>query len=220
LFPLGIVLLPGASLPLHIFEPRYRQLITDLINGTVPDRRFGVIGIRRGWEVGADNIDSLHDIGCSVRLQKVRQLPDGRFDLTSRGERRFQLQQVDREAAPYLMGTIRWLPDTAPDPDSDALRRHLVASALSAHERYHNAGLRGDRSAATPEDVPIEQLAYTLADLCVLDAGDRQTLLAETDPLARLRLIRRLLLRETEFLRTLRAIPARLGEFAQEPGTN
>ena len=58
LFPLGTVLLPGASLPLHIFEPRYRQLVVDLMTGTLFGRTFGVVCIKHGWEVGADNVIS------------------------------------------------------------------------------------------------------------------------------------------------------------------
>jgi uncharacterized protein len=219
LFPLGSVVLPGASLPLHIFEPRYRQLTMDLMDGTVPDRRFGVIAIRQGWEVGENNVDALYEIGCSVRVRQVRQLPAGRFAVTADGEQRFQLQDVDRESAPYLVGTVRWLPDTQPEPDSEELRRQLAASALAAHHRYQNASPRSD-SYQAPRDAAVDKLAYALADGCVLSTEDRQDLLAETDPLARLRLVRVLLQRESEFLRTLRAIPAPLQEFAQDSTTN
>ena len=56
LFPLGTVLMPGASLPLHIFEPRYRQLTVDLVTGAVPDRQFGVVAVREGWTPDDDGI--------------------------------------------------------------------------------------------------------------------------------------------------------------------
>jgi Lon protease-like protein len=214
LFPLGSVVLPGAPLPLHIFEPRYRQLTVDLMDGTVPDRRFGVIAIRQGWEVGEHNVDALYEIGCSVQVRQVRQLPAGHFALTADGEQRFQLRDVDRESAPYLVGTVQWLPDAQPDTDSKELQRQLAASALAAHHRYHEAGARRE-AYRVPPDVAIDKLAYALADSCVLSTEDRQDLLAETDPLARLRLVRGLLLRESEFLRTLRAVPAPLQEFAQ-----
>ena len=114
LFPLSTVLLPGAALPLHIFEARYRQLVLDLVNDVVPDRRFGVVGIRQGWEVGDDNVDSMYDVGCTAVLQQVQQLPQGRYDITADGEHRFRLLQIDREAAPYLMARVEWLPDTEP----------------------------------------------------------------------------------------------------------
>jgi hypothetical protein len=118
------------------------------------------------------------------------------------------------------VASVEWLPDTDPDPDSEAIRGKLASAARSAHERYHSTGVRGDNYDAPPEDIEIEQLAYTLADDCALTVEDRLALLAETDPLARLRLVRSVLLRETRFLRELRAIPAPLTEFAQTPGMN
>ncbi|WP_179724868.1 LON peptidase substrate-binding domain-containing protein [Saccharopolyspora hordei] len=220
LFPLGSVLLPGGHLPLHVFEPRYRQLVEDLVGEAVPDRRFGVVAIKQGWEVGEDNVDSMYDVGCSAVLDTVRQLPGGRYDVSATGERRFRLLQIDRSTAPYLVANVQWLPDTEPERDSPARREHLTTAARAAHERYHATGLRGGRREAPGADVDLADLSYLLADDCVLTVEDRQDLLAETDPLARLRLVRRLLLREAEFLRELRAVPAPLTEFAQPTSTN
>ncbi|WP_243793297.1 LON peptidase substrate-binding domain-containing protein [Saccharopolyspora gloriosae] len=219
LFPLSTVLLPGADLPLHIFEARYRQLVLDLVEEVVPDRRFGVVGIRQGWEVGDDNVDSMYDVGCSARLRQVQQLPQGRYDITADGGQRFRLLQIDREAAPYLMARVEWLPDSEPAEDP-RLTGRLDAAARAAHERYHGTGLRGDRYDAPAPDVDPADLSYVLAEDCVLSAEDRQDLLAETDPLARLRLVRRLLVREAEFLRELRAVPAPLAEFAEQTSVN
>ncbi|MBK0867294.1 MULTISPECIES: LON peptidase substrate-binding domain-containing protein [unclassified Saccharopolyspora] len=219
LFPLSTVLLPGAALPLHIFESRYRQLVLDLVNDVVPDRRFGVVGIRQGWEVGDDNVDSMYDVGCSARLQQVQQLPQGRYDVSADGAQRFRLLQIDREAAPYLMARVEWLPDTEPAEDP-RIGPRLDAAARAAHERYHGTGLRGDHYDPPAADTELADLAYALAEDCVLSTEDRQELLAETDPLARLRLVRRLLVREAEFLRELRAIPAPLAEFTEGTSVN
>ncbi|NYH78051.1 hypothetical protein FHR84_001373 [Actinopolyspora biskrensis] len=220
LFPLGNVLLPGGSLPLHIFEARYRQLVQDLVNEVVPGRRFGVVGIRQGWEVGEDNVDAMYDVGCSARMGEIQQLPEGRYDTTSSGEHRFRLLQLDTEAAPYLMARVEWLPDTEPDQDSEQLRDRLAASARAAHERYLATGLRVEGSTSPPEDADTADLAYGLAESCVLSPDDRQNLLAETDPLLRLRRVRSLINRETEFVRRLRAVPAQLSEFAEHAGHN
>lgn len=220
IFPLPLVLFPGVTIPLHIFEPRYRQLVTDLAEEILPDRRFAVVAIRQGWEVGEDNVDSMYDVGCTALLDQVRQLPGGRFDISARGERRFRLLQIDRGQAPYLMADVEWLPDTAPDNDSPARREHLATAAKAAHERYHDTGLRGGRHETPGEDTDAAALSYLLADDCVLTVEDRQALLEETDPLERLRGVRRLLLREAEFLRELRAVPAPLAEFAQNGSVN
>lgn len=219
LFPLNTVLLPGSALPLHVFEARYRRLVLDLVNEVVADRRFGVIGIRQGWETGEDNIDSLYEIGCSATLDEVHQLPEGRYDVVGTGESRFRLLQIDTEAAPYLMGRVEWLPDTEPDTNP-AVPQRLAESARAAHERYHNTGLRGEASATPTTDVEDDKLAYALAEDCVLTTDDRQSVLAETDPATRLRLVRTLILREAEFLRELRAVPAPLAEYAQHASTN
>lgn len=220
LFPLGSALLPGSQLPLHIFEPRYRQLVTDLVGEDLPGRRFGVVAIRQGWEVGEDNVDSMYDVGCSALLDQVRQLPGGQYDINANGERRFRLLQIDRSAAPYLMADIEWLPDTAPENDSPARREHLTTAARAAYQRYHDTGLRGGQREAPSEDTDAAALSYLLADDCVLTVEDRQQLLEETDPLERLRNIRRLLLREAEFLRELRAVPAPLTDFVQHTSVN
>ena len=79
LFPLGAVLYPGMLLPLHIFEGRYRQLISDLLDGAEP-RRFGVIAIRKGRETGIDGVRSLYEIGCTATVRRVERHDDGRFE--------------------------------------------------------------------------------------------------------------------------------------------
>ena len=86
LFPLNAVLVPGLVLPLHIFEPRYRVLVQALLE--LPEdaeRRFGVVAIRSGREVGADGVRALHAVGCTAELREVTPYADGRFDLVDRG---------------------------------------------------------------------------------------------------------------------------------------
>src|SRR5256885_14664124 len=78
LFPLGAVLYPGMLLPLHIFEERYRQLVSDLLDGAEP-RRFGVIAIRKGRETGIDGVRSLYEIGCIATVRRVGGRDDRRL---------------------------------------------------------------------------------------------------------------------------------------------
>lgn len=208
LFPLHTVLLPRVHLPLHIFEPRYRQLTVDLMNGTRPDRQFGVIAIRNTLVHEVEKLDQLHEIGCTATLRESRPLPDGRFDIITTGSRRFRLKALDTTAAPYLLGTVEWLPD---DPlPGDSTDRVLAASlmARAAHQRYCQAAWdSGDWH--TPDDATDPMaLSYLLAEDCLLPMSDRQALLAETDPLRRLRMVTHLLGREAGFLGALRAVPA------------
>ena len=92
MFPLGTVLLPGAVLPLHVFEPRYRALVSDCLAG---EPEFGVVLIERGREVGGGDVR--RDVGTVARIAEVASLPDGRSALMTVGTRRITVRQ--------------WLPD-------------------------------------------------------------------------------------------------------------
>jgi Lon protease-like protein len=208
------VLLPGASLPLHIFEPRYRQLTVDLVTGAVPGRSFGVIAVKQSL----DSVEEIHDIGCTAVLQEARRLPDGRFDIVTRGEKRFQLLDTDSTSAPYLIGSVEWVPDDDPPAEQSVLLPMLARSAREAHRQYCWAAWQDWEE--PKEDVDLATLAHLLAADCLLTLEDRQALLEERDPADRLRLVRILLVREAAFLRTLRAVPVPLNQFAEKVSRN
>lgn len=207
LFPLHSVLFPGVHLPLHIFEPRYRQLISDLVSGTRPDRQFGVIAIRNALVNEIDAPEGLHTVGCAARLREARPLGDGRYDIVTTGSRRFRLHDLDTTAAPYLVGTVEWLPDE-PIPsgaEDRALTLSLVARA--AHQRYCQAAWDREDWHTPDDDTDPAALSYLLAADCLLPQADRQALLADTDPVHRLDSVSHLLGREAGFLGALRAVP-------------
>ena len=216
LFPLGTVLLPGASLPLHIFEPRYRQLTIDLVTGAVPRRSFGVIAVKQNL----GSVEQTHDIGCTALLQKARRLPDGRFDIITQGEKRFRLLDIDDASAPYLMGRVEWMPDTNPPAERSMLVARLSQAAREAHRRYCCAARRPGDWLEPKEDTDIATLGHLLASDCLLTLEDHQSVLEERDPVNRLRLVRTLLAREAAFLQTLRAVPVPLEEFAEKVSHN
>jgi uncharacterized protein len=216
LFPLGTVLLPGASLPLHIFEPRYRQLTVDLVTGAVPGRSFGVIAVKQSLDTGEQ---TTHDIGCTAVLREARRLPDGRFDIVTRGEKRFRLLDIDQTSAPYLVGSVEWVPDDDP-PDDELLLPMLSRAAREAHRRYCSAAWRHGDWNEPAADVDAAALPHLLARDCLLTLEDRQALLEQCDPADRLRLVRMLLVREAAFLRALRAVPVPLNQFAVQSSRN
>jgi uncharacterized protein len=224
LFPLGTVLMPGASLPLHIFEPRYRQLTTDLVTGAVPDKQFGVVAVREGWAPDDDGIDSLHGVGCTAELRDVRRLPDGRFDIVTRGARRFRLLHLDAESKPYLMGSVEYLPDaeTAAASGTNAadLTRMLSASARAAHRTYCSTAWKHGDWSEPDADVEPGNLPHVLAADCLLPMADRQGLLEQTSPTERLRMVRMLMARETGLLTQLHAVPAPITTYAVEYSFN
>jgi len=220
LFPLGTVLMPGASLPLHIFEPRYRQLIVDLVTGAVPEKEFGVIAVREGWAPDDDGMAGFYGIGCTAGIRDVRRLPDGRFDIVTRGARRFRLLEADTESKPYLMGSVEFLPDTATPADAGDMTRMLIAAARAAHRRYCATAWKSGDWSEPDADVEPATLPHVLAADCLLPMDDRQDLLEQTSPTQRLRMVRTLLARETGLLAHLRAVPAPITTYAVEHGFN
>ena len=205
------MLFPGLVLPLHIFEERYRVLVRTLVE--LPEgtrRRFGVVAIRRGWEVGEDGVSALHEVGCAAELRRVSRYPDGRFDIVTVGTDRFRLRSVDRESRPYLVGSVDWLP-AEPAP-ADLAGLAAAVGAVFAEYVAAAAGLQGrpTEQAELPDD-PVE-LAYAVAAAAVLTLEDRQALLAAETTRARLRAELRLLKRETTMVRRLRALPVPIAE--------
>jgi hypothetical protein len=220
LFPLGTVLMPGTSLPLHVFEPRYRQLTIDLVTGTVPSKEFGVIAVREGWVPDQDGIAGLHRVGCTAELRDVRKLSDGRFDIVTRGGRRFRLLELDVESRPYMIGTVAWLPDRPDRKTPSAYLHGLAAAARAAHERYCRTAWRAEEWNRPAVDVATDNLAHLLAADCLLPMRDRQLLLEQTCPTTRLRMVRIMLAREAALLTDLRAVPAPLSSYAVDHSDN
>jgi uncharacterized protein len=212
LFPLGTVLVPGMRLSLHVFEPRYRQLVADLLSVEGPGApEFGVVALRQGWEVG--ELGDVHDIGTSARVTDVLPHADGRCDLAAVGEHRFVLESLDTASKPYLVGTVRRLSE----PDGE-LRPELAGSVRQAVEAHlHilaelNADL-GDLADAPDLGSDALALSYAVAKLASLPVLDRQLLLSVPDTATRLRAGRAVLRRETELMRQLRAVPITAATF-------
>lgn len=205
LFPLGTVLYPGLVLPLHIFEERYRQMVTDLLAGPEP-QRFGVVAIRRGRETGVDGVSALFEVGCTATVREVKRHDDGRFDLVTVGTRRFRLVRLDR-SRPYLRGEI----DLLAEETGDEAAAMLAAQAVRRTFREYLDALatHGAARVHVPElpDEPV-LLSYLVAASMIIDLSDRQVLLAEPDALRRLMAERMLLARETAMLRTITSTPA------------
>jgi Lon protease-like protein len=211
LFPLGLVLVPGLVLPLHVFEERYRVLVRDLLGLPEPERRFGVVAIRSGREVGADGVLALHEVGCVAQLRQVRPYDDGRFDLVSTGAARFRLRGFAHDR-PYLVGLAEELPEC--EGEEAALLTGPVTAAFTGYARALAAA--GHADLVLPE-MPGDPrtLSYLVAAGMRVDLDDRQALLEVPDDAGRLRAGLALLRREARLMRTLSAVPA--PELARTP---
>lgn len=207
LFPLGLVLLPGLLLPLHVFEERYRVLISELLDLPEQQRRFGVVAIRQGREVGADGVTALHEVGCSALLRRVDPHADGRFDIVTTGADRFRLDSLVPDAGPYPTGRVEWLPDDmGPAAEAPLLDRAVRAAFRDYLTALGEASGDEIRSPDLPDSSLV--LGYVVAATVLVDLEVRQRLLAEADGTARLRAELTLLRRETTLLEALTATPA------------
>jgi len=205
LFPLGTVLFPGLVLPLHIFEPRYRQLVGDLLAGPEP-RQFGVIAIRRGRETGVDGVSALYETGCTAVLRQVERLDNGEFDLVAVGGQRFRLGEL-ADPAPYLSGVVELLPDDVGDDAEAALAVQAVQELFRTY--LDLLAERGGVRVTVPElpDEPV-LLSHLVAAAVVADLPDKQRLLEEPDAGRRLAAERSLLAREIRMTKSLTTTPA------------
>jgi Lon protease-like protein len=224
LFPLGTVLFPGSVLPLHVFEERYRLLVRELLDQPEP-RRFGVVAIELGHEVGRGAARRLADVGCTAVLRRVTPHTDGRFDLVTVGGERFRIMDVD-DARPYLRAAVTMLPDPAgTDPDGLALqvarlfqgyRQRLADAEGGAQSLGRGTGADAGQPADLPSD-PV-RLSYLVADAMVLARRDKQRLLEAPDATVRLVMEADLLIREIRLLSALPTVPAyRLGDGGAHP---
>jgi Lon protease-like protein len=169
LFPLDLVLLPGTPLPLHIFEPRYREMISECLDR---NQHFGVL---RGKE------QELAEIGCTAEILTVtKKYEDGRMDIVTEGRARFEVLQLNQERS-FLQGEVIYLRDELGAPSQEE-----IAQALKLHgEIMTLAGAEPARSSEIDEG----QLSFHLAGSLPLDLDFKQSLLGMTSEAERLRAI-------------------------------
>lgn len=171
MFPLGSVLFPSLVLPLHIFEPRYRALIRDVLDG---DGEFGVCLIERGAEVGGHDVRT--GVGTAAQVHDAEELPDGRWAVVAVGGRRIR---VDRWLPddPYPRADVVDLPDPAPSPAEVALLPDVVAKLRAALAKCAEVG--DPASPATVEIAADPVLAsHQLSALAPVATIDQHGLLA------------------------------------------
>lgn len=169
LFPLQVVLFPRTSLPLHIFEERYKQMVADVLRGK-PE--FGVV---LAGEKGIVNT------GCTASIEKVlKKYPDGRLDLLTVGRRRFEIILLNDEK-PYLRGAVEFFDDEASEPIPPEVGKRVM-DAYNDIRSLPSALSLGDPELTDP------QLSFQLAQV-VPDVDFRQVLLSmrsEADRMRRL----------------------------------
>lgn len=165
IFPLELVLMPGVPLPLHIFEPRYKEMITECLEQKKP---FGVVRA---------SSDGVADIGCTAEIMSVtKKYDDGRMDILTRGVDRFEVIQVSDERS-FLQAEVALVEDEPEKPGNE-----MVMRAVRLHaEIVKLAGAQ----VSGPEDTS-SNLSFLLAGSLPLDLDFKQSLLSTPSEAKRL----------------------------------
>ena len=156
LFPLDVVLFPDTPLPLHVFEPRYKEMIGECLERKL---LFGVVRAKE---------NALAEIGCTAEIVAVtKKYEDGKLDIVTEGRRRFQIRNVNHERS-FLQGEVVYFEDEpGPKKSTD------VERAVKLHAQIMEL-LAGEAGPPDPED---PQLSFHLAGPLPLDLDFKQTLL-------------------------------------------
>ena len=170
LFPLpNVVLFPNVFLPLHIFEPRYREMMSDAL---ASDRMIGMVLLRPGWERDYEGRPPIYPVGCSGVLTHHERLPDGRYNLVLRGIERFRVLDED-QALSYRRAIIEPLRE----PPLDAADRAAILEQRGKLESMLVPSRSSAGDPRMPASMSDEDLVNALAQYLDLEPLEKQALL-------------------------------------------
>jgi len=177
IFPLpNVVLFPNVFLPLHIFEPRYRTMVADALNG---DRIIGMVLLRPGWEDNYEGRPAVYPIGCAGLITHADRLTDGRYNIVIRGLEKFRIISEDDHRA-YRVATVDTIIEPVTDSERVTMREHrrrLEALLVPA--------LEGGGEPKVPPSMADEDLVNALAQYLELEPVEKQALLEREGLIAR-----------------------------------
>jgi Lon protease-like protein len=172
-----VVLFPDVFLPLHIFEPRYREMVHDALNA---DRLIGMVLLREGWNREADVNPPIYPTGCAGLITHVERLADGQYNIVLRGFERFRVRDEEHSRA-YRLATVDALPDTM-DPDARPRLRTARQRLETLLERRLTE--TGSETTATRE-MADGDLVNALAQYLEFDPVEKLALLERAGVVAR-----------------------------------
>ncbi|HET7437528.1 MAG TPA: LON peptidase substrate-binding domain-containing protein [Thermoanaerobaculia bacterium] len=178
LFPLpNLVFFPHTRLPLHVFEPRYRQLVKDVMEA---DQKFGIVLLRPGWEADYFGSPNTYTIGTLGTIEQAVPLDDGRYNILVRGDVRFRIiEEVSR--VPYRTARAVALPEAPRALDQTYAQREWLADLSHQYLKY----LPDQTAVPEIETVTLEALTNALVMSLNLDIEEKQKLLEKDDVIAR-----------------------------------
>ena len=190
LFPLPVVLFPGAPMPLHIFEPRYRQLLDDI---NVGDRLFGLSYFDTSNYEG--ETPPVGHVGCVAEVTEVQPLPDGRSNILTLGLIRYRVEAYVDRGDPYLVAKVSYFEDEAEDEEALGHQTREVKSLFTRIARAMR--IINDERATLPElpEIEPESLSFLVAAAVEMSVEVKQDLLELRYTSERLKRLRDLLAR-------------------------
>lgn len=193
MFPLGTVLFPSLFLPLHVFEPRYRQLARHCMDG---DKEFGVVLIERGSEVGGDDVRT--SVGTVAQILEATELDDGRWVLGTVGTRRIRVTQWLPDD-PYPRAAVEDWDDPVPEAETtDRYREVLSQLRRVLALKAELAEPAADATIELSDDPALG--SFQIAAVAPIGPADQQRLLVADGPDQRLQLLEVLLAEESDYL--------------------
>ena len=193
LFPLPLVLLPNEVLPLHIFEPRYRQMLRDI------ELRRNIFGVTF-FESESPDLDrpELGTVGCAAEVRERNTLPDGRSNIVTSGLIRYRLIDYADTGTPYLMGDVEFFEDEAEDA---ALVEPVADEVFELFGRVAKAAFKLGGGRGTFPEIPKaepEPLSFVVTAAFNLDNDVKYRLIEMTSTLERLTKLRGILLQAVD----------------------
>jgi len=181
LFPLpNVVLFPNVFLPLHIFEARYRDMVTDAL---AADRIIGMVLLRPGWENDYEGRPAIYPVGCAGLITHAERLPDGRFNIVLQGMEKFKVLDEDDSRAYRLarVDSVNEQPHNGDDKDEMRLARRRLEALLVPQPKGRGSDTK------VPASMADEDLVNALAQYLELEPVEKQALLERDSLLARCR---------------------------------
>ena len=178
IFPLpNVVLFPNVFLPLHIFEPRYREMVADALNG---DRIVGMVLLRPGWEGEYEGRPAVYPIGCAGVITRAERLQDGRYNIMLQGMEKFRITTEDGHRL-YRVAYVDSIVESPKEADRDAMR--TARRRLEALLVPQPTGRAVEQK--VPPSMPDEDLVNALAQYLELEPVEKQALLERDSLLER-----------------------------------
>jgi len=177
IFPLeDVMLFPEMSVPLHIFEPRYKAMIADALKG---NRVVGMVLLRPGYEKDYARSPSIFMIGCAGVINEVEQLPNGEYNIVLGALTKYRITR-EEASRPYRIAHVTPIADVVSDADRPTLRARRQRLEALIRESGGRTGI-----AAPPPNISDEGLVNGISQLAHIDELDRERLLEAPNPLAR-----------------------------------